>query len=90
MNTLTNWLLAIPLSLLLGALGIALDGEDRRDEMRVFTELDAAQKQSAALMRREIAGRAVCRERHGEADARWDDQGNLICRPRKFKEVAAL
>ena len=90
MKTLTNWLLAIPLAFLLGALGIALDGEDRRDEMRVFTELDAAQKQSAALMRREIAGRADCRERHGEADARWDDQGNLICRPRKFKEVAAL
>lgn len=90
MNTLTNWLLAIPLAFLLGALGIALDGEDRRDEMRVFTELDAAQKQSAALMRREIAGRAVCRERRGEADARWDDEGNLICRPRKFKEVAAL
>ena len=90
MNALTNWLLAIPLAFLLGALGIALDGEDRRDEMRVFTELDAAQKQSAALMRREVAGRAVCRERHGEADARWDDEGNLICRPRKFKEVAAL
>jgi hypothetical protein len=90
MNTLTNWLLAIPLAFLLGALGIALDGEDKRDEMRVFAELDTAQKQSAALMRREIAGRAVCRERHGEADARWDDEGNLICRPRKFKEVAAL
>lgn len=90
-TTLLNWLLAIPAAILIGALGVALDADDHRGEFKLSTELEAAQRQSQALMRREAAGRAVCRDRHGEAIARWTDTGELVCIARKGgQRMAAL
>lgn len=88
--TLTNWLLTIPAALLIGGLGVALDTEGHREDFRVSADLEAAQKQSQALMRREAAGIAVCRDRHGEASARWTDTGELVCISRKGQKVASL
>lgn len=89
-TTILNWLLAIPVALLMGALGVALDSDDHRGDFQLSSELEAAQKQSQALMRREAAGLAVCRDRHGEATARWTDTGELVCVPRKGQRMAAL
>ena len=49
-----------------------------------------AEHQAAADLRRDLGAQKLCRDAHGEASFRWTPAGQLVCKPRRGKQVAAL
>lgn len=79
MNNLIN---AIIFVLLLGALGVAMDGYD----LQTTPELTEAQNDAQIQRRRELAAQAMCRELHGEGSFKFDSEGDVICLTKKGKK----
>lgn len=74
-------------AVLLGVIGPSLD--DHSDEMRVAADLTDAQAQAQRELRRDLASAAICREAHGESSFTYTQSGQLVCIPRKGKQVLA-
>lgn len=79
---------AVLMAFMLGGFGLFLDKiSDKRAELIESPSLTDAQKHAQSEMRRDIAAVQVCRETVGESFIRWTEAGQLVCVPRKGKEV---
>ena len=74
------------------AIGQMIGGATTED--RAARDVEAAALAAAAeedlLLQADLAAARVCRLRHGEASFQWTAAGNLVCVPRRGKQVAAL
>lgn len=61
-----------------------LDGADHSAEWAESTDLQAAQAQAAQAARRQAAAQALCtHERGPQSEARWTEDGELVCTTRR-------
>lgn len=79
-GTVTNWALALCLCVIVG-LSYKLDGpDDMRAEWDQSQALMLAQREAAEAERLQRAAQAVCAEKRGpHAEARWTEDGHLVC-----------
>lgn len=81
MTQTRTWIIAALVSLLVAGLGVNLDGpDDRQHEWDQSQALLDAQREAAEAERVQRAAQAICAEKRGpHAEARWTEDGKLVC-----------
>lgn len=78
-----------PVLLVALGMGSAWHLDDHGVEQAVADDLELAQAQAAATLRRDLAAARLCRQQHGEAAYTWAADGALVCIPRRGPRTVA-